>query len=594
MSASIAKPPTDNALTLLQQALEQASYEEPEDAQQLTTNGFQWFGEFNEQHSEEEVSKGSDSPSSSDDSAESSGDEPETDIAVPQTPEPSSQESSAKPRVPRPPRKRDKHQKQFEQKLKQCIQNVQRLSLNLPDKERCIKPPSSLAPRDVLRSTSKRQACQYLCDLSQALVSDEKPLTIVLLLRSGRFAAAVFHGEKCLDHTTSTRYTIRKGQGKAQSAQDGNRRPKSMGSQLRRAGEQSLKEDVQATILRWKDHFARASLVLLSCPKVMKSVVFSPAVDSFFPKSDPRVSSVPLDMGRPSFDTVRMAYQVMMMIQVQEVQATKAACEPAKESKPNTQAAAPNIESQSPDEPKEPVVIAPLDSLHKASKEGDLEAVLDILRSPEEINVDQLGGYDLMSPLHFAAESTENNVEPDVAAAIVSALLLQGQADPTVLDARNRVPYFLAVHDKTREAFRKARAFLEDAWDWDLAKVGPALTEDDIKLKKEKEAEKKRRKKANQKKKRDMEKARAAAVEEKLKEEEEKEARIEAARRERAGLAPKTGGANSCDFCQTECKGRKRQQMFHRLDFKYCSNDCLQKHKRELMASAAMARFGQS
>jgi Vms1-associating treble clef domain len=32
--------------------------------------------------------------------------------------------------------------------------------------------------------------------------------------------------------------------------------------------------------------------------------------------------------------------------------------------------------------------------------------------------------------------------------------------------------------------------------------------------------------------------------------------------------------------------------MFSRLEYVYCTAECVQKHKRELMAAAALARFG--
>ena len=38
--------------------------------------------------------------------------------------------------------------------------------------------------------------------------------------------------------------------------------------------------------------------------------------------------------------------------------------------------------------------------------------------------------------------------------------------------------------------------------------------------------------------------------------------------------------------------GKSRSQMFSRLEYVYCSTDCVRKHQRELMAAAAMARFG--
>ena len=66
----------------------------------------------------------------------------------------------------------------------------------------------------------------------------------------------------------------------------------------------------------------------------------------------------------------------------------------------------------------------------------------------------------------------------------------------------------------------------------------------------------------------------------------------EDAKRIRAGLQPKTTtAANACDHCQKVCKGKSHSQMFSRLEFVYCSTDCVRKHQRELTAAAAMARF---
>jgi Vms1-associating treble clef domain len=152
------------------------------------------------------------------------------------------------------------------------------------------------------------------------------------------------------------------------------------------------------------------------------------------------------------------------------------------------------------------------------------------------------------------------------------------------------------VIDKVRDSFRFARSVLgEDycAWD-DDAKVGPALTVGDIEAKKEREAEKRRRKRAKQKEKKAKEKAEIDEAEARKKEAEEQQQRDMEAKRIRDGLQPKKTGGGVCDYCQIVCKGQKRADMLHRLNYSYCSTACVQKHKRELMAAAATARFGTS
>ncbi|KAF1783553.1 Ankyrin repeat-containing domain [Phytophthora cactorum] len=67
----------------------------------------------------------------------------------------------------------------------------------------------------------------------------------VFLLRSGRFAGAVFDKDKALCHKTFQRYTTRRKQGGAQSASDANGKAKSAGATLRRYNEAALKQTWQ-------------------------------------------------------------------------------------------------------------------------------------------------------------------------------------------------------------------------------------------------------------------------------------------------------------------------------------------------------------
>lgn len=90
-----------------------------------------------------------------------------------------------------------------------------------------------------------------------------------------------------------------------------------------------------------------------------------------------------------------------------------------------------------------------------------------------------------------------------------------------------------------------------------------------------------------------MEKAQAEEEAAKQRQEEEKKKQMEEAKRVRDGLKPKSSTAsNVCDFCQQVAKVKRRSQMFQRLDYVYCSTDCVKKHQRELMAAAAAARMG--
>jgi len=538
------------------------------------------------------------------------------------------------------PKSSGKFQKKLAQDINRHADNLIRIDLPLPpdnaDNEKVnedtngvhlhLFPAAALLPKIALREpVNVSNQAHIVKDLSEQLSSPNDGLVVILLIQSGRFAGGVFKRGKCLAHRATVRYTIRKGQGKAQSTQDGSRRPKSVGSSLRRAGEEQLKLDIKTTLAKWIEmgYIEKASLIFLACPKTMRSNVFHAAdakstksntnnsANDLLSKDDERIRKIPFDVGRATFHNVEIVHEVLMGVDLCHVQKHDSSTKEVDRNETSDSVAQEKAQTpevvHDPEEEKrkrkeELASDLPMTPLHIASRDGKLTELLDLLAKSsqsaeddeEYLDFDQPAGYDCMTPLHFAAAAS-TKVDPVTAAALVSALLVQAHADPTVVDACNRPPYFLAKHDKVREAFRKARAVLgEDYCDWDGgAKVGPALTEDDLEAKKEREAEKKRRKKARQKEKKA--KARAAAEEaEKLRaaEEEAKQAKVEA-KRVRDGLSAKPTGANVCDFCNKVCKGRNASKnMFQRLEYKYCSVDCVNKHKRELMAAAALARFG--
>jgi hypothetical protein len=237
-------------------------------------------------------------------------------------------------------------------------------------------------------------------------------------------------------------------------------------------------------------------------------------------------------------------------------------------------------------------VIKDLTPLHEAAKSCNVEKLNNLLCDDSHKDyIDERAGEDDMTPLHFAAASVNN---PAAASECVYALLVKGHANPCILDARNRVPYYLASVEAIRNSFRKARAILgEDLWKWtEGAKVGPPLSDTDLQRKKEKAAEKKRMQRQRQKERKAMELAKQEAENKARMDEDLKMKQEEEAKRVRAGLASKMttkSGEYACDFCQKVCK--RKASMFSRLDFSYCSMDCVRNHQRELTAAAASARL---
>ena len=541
-----------------------------------------------------------------------------------------------------------------------------------PQSSRCLRLPIAVLPEEYRRrggdvDTLTSSLVQTVLDDVAVPLHNGK--TVVLLwVRSGRLAAATFVRDKCIDHKTSTRYTVRKGQGKAQSSHDANKAAQSIGSQLRRAGERALQDDVAKLCGEWRDtHLTTAALIVVSCPKTMQKTIHQALQEEggVVPSTDPRLRHVSLDLGRPTLEGLILMHTVLTTVRYgPEHEATSSqstsAIEPLSVS-PSMTGPSSNTKLAAMPPPPRPLTPTPppppLTPLHEAAAAGDAVRLLQLLHErsaggaaagtpkeddcPSDVNL--RAGEFLQTPLHLAAEASltpaisnaatattnvdspsddKNNHNVEVGAVDVPAteedddaahplssfvpsfadcvyhLLVTGRADPTVVNAHHRPPYYLAANDKIRDAFRRARADLgEDYCDWSgAAKVGPPLTEEQLRLQKDKEAEKKRMKKARQKERKAKDKAQAEALEQQRRDDEARRKQLEDAKRVRDGLVPKANptATNVCDFCQKVCRGKRRNQMFQRLEYAYCSSECVQQHKRELMATAAMARLGTS
>jgi hypothetical protein len=531
------------------------------------------------------------------------------------------------------------------------------ISLPLPQNDNkqkrnaALQIPTILLPPNYTRDNPNwdtNSAAQTLLK-SWGNMTSSNATFIIVLIQSGRFVAAVYtlkstkHNSTpqltMIAHKTSTRYTIRKGQGGSQSNYDSSKhKAKSVGAQLRREGEKQLREDVISTWKSWNgsgqqqqqkdscNYINDAIGIYVSCPKSMRrEYLFGGGDDNvaLVQKSDERLRSIPLDVGRPTLDAATVALECLLSCAVVDMDDLVTANtddgvvtdnrgdgkvhrseKKSEESNYDAVEAAPETKVEGP----------PFTPLHEAVMEGDLQKLMDLLSLLEEAeendssndgaavaiaeddtatscyDVNAQAGPDHQTPLHLASASNHQN-----APSLLNALLMNGHANPCTIDSRGRPPYFVAASDKVREAFRLARGTLgEECCKWDDdAKVGPALTEADVQAKKAKALEKKRKQRARQKEKKAMEKAQAEEEAAKQRQEEEKKKQMEEAKRVRDGLKPKSSTAsNVCDFCQQVAKVKRRSQMFQRLDYVYCSTDCVKKHQRELMAAAAAARMG--
>ena len=408
----------------------------------------------------------------------------------------------------------------------------------------------------------------------------------VILLRSGRFAGAVFHGQRMGAHKTITKYTTRRGQGGSQSAMDGTgKKPKSAGAMLRRHGEASLRAEVEETLARWRADLDGCAMLFIACPKSMRDHLFGPQGSAGAlgaAATDPRVRSIPFPTQRPTLQEVKNAHRKLTTVKMDLAEAEPeppAEAEPAPQQPPAPPGDAAPAAAPAP-LPAPQFVVSRLGETLRgivASRDGDaLSAALGALSSEERLAV-------------LVERDEEGSTLLHVCCAAGSAdgvlMLLEAGADPTLRDFRSRTPPQCCEAKAQRDAFRRFRAAAPERFDWTALGVGDAITEateeEAQRRRREKAREKKRRQRLNKKKRKDEEQQEAEAQRE----------RDELRRkREKEQKALEEQNAPRCDACGKRL--RPSFTPFYRLDYTYCSSKCIQDHKRQLMAEAAARRFG--
>jgi len=506
-----------------------------------------------------------------------------------------------------------------------------------------VRLSTCLFPKGTLIQSETAQALQ---SVERALRETAGP-HLVLMLRSGRFAAGIFRGGRLLEHKTVTEYTVRRGQGGAQSAQDSSgRKPKSVGSSLRRAGEVALREKVAATLLRWQELLQTCTLLLLVCPKTMRDHLFGPSGSKGalgVPISDERVRFVPFPTQRPTLEEVKKTRGKCMEIELlvredprDDVIEDDMEEKENAESKDNFESLehgsapvpAPTQEATPPQPSLDP--ISPLGiALRSAIMLGDLPSLLELLANPrgallrcqdatgarEEPADPETDGDEGLSvtlqeallerdgdgrtPLHLAAnphmdsESSSNgNGEVEEAPSLAEqfcaeavAALLGAGANPGTRDWRSRTAYQVAFCKTVRDAFRRYRGQNESQWDWDGCGVAEGTTEE-----KQMAAAERRKAKAKEKKRRQRQRKKEQTQLEKTAQDAAMLEEVERKRKEEEDEQLRAAGAPKCDACGTPF--RPDDIPFFRMDYQYCSTKCISDHKRVLVAEAAARRLG--
>ncbi|KAH8116385.1 hypothetical protein DFH11DRAFT_1207251 [Phellopilus nigrolimitatus] len=330
-----------------------------------------------------------------------------------------------------------------------------------------------------------------------------------------------------LRHKTFHRYTTRRKQGGSQSVNDNAKgNAKSAGAQLRRYGEQALRDDIRNLIEEWSEDISASERIWLRASSANRRI-FLDYDEAIISKGDERLRTFPFPTRRPTQSELSRCLLELTTVKVthfteEELQAQDEAFL-ASLPKPRPQPQAPVLESK-PAEKKVP----------KLTKEEELlrdkwmrflgmikKGRLEVAKAFWEREGVSLGGVDITIPewtgervgtlLQLASSSGQ--------AEVTTWLLDELHADPTIptpsglprdtetSDSRpgspeglssgvpvtNRTAYDLAGSRAVRDVFRRSAAARPGDWDWLGAGHIPSA------LSAEKEAERDSRKKERRK-----------------------------------------------------------------------------------------------
>ncbi|KAJ6022054.1 hypothetical protein N7540_007558 [Penicillium herquei] len=290
---------------------------------------------------------------------------------------------------------------------------------------------------------------------------------------------------RVIAHKTFHRYTTRRKQGGSQSASDASRgAAHSAGSSLRRYNEAALEKDIRELLADWRQMIDSAELLFIRATgKTNRKILFDKHDGQVLKQNDPRIRGFPFNTRRATQGELMRSFKELTRIKVSEIDeaalAAAAEAEAAKQkqdSKPST----PRPQQQKPKLSKEEEAAllhtSQIQALIRRSKVPALMSYLTNNSIPASFTfqpADSPQNFRCPTPIHLAS-----NLD---APAVVTALLVRAQADPTIVNDEGRTPFELAGDRATRDAFRIARHELgESKWDWTAAKIPSAVSKADV------------------------------------------------------------------------------------------------------------------
>ena len=278
-------------------------------------------------------------------------------------------------------------------------------------------------------------------------------------------------------HKTFHRYTTRRKQGGAQSANDNSKgNAHSAGSSIRRANEAALEVEIRAILSDWRGMIDSAELLFIRATgSTNRRTLFGPYDGQVLSNKDKRLRGFPFSTRRATQAELLRSFQELTQLKVSKV--VEIAPETAKVEATTIKPLKPRQEAPklSEEDAAAQLHTTQLQSLVRRSRAPAL--LLYLTKNALSPNFpffppSSAENHHAPTPLHLSASTNSP--------ALITALLTKAHADPTIPNADGKTPYDLSGEQRTRDAFRVARHTLRDnTFDWEAAHVPSPLSQAD-------------------------------------------------------------------------------------------------------------------
>ena len=323
----------------------------------------------------------------------------------------------------------------------------------------------------------------------EAVSQTDERIVAVFMAGGGHFAGAIISidgssRQKCkLLHSKGFhRYTTRRKQGGAQSANDNAKgAANSAGAQIRRQQEAMLRTEVADLFKEWRLFLDRAELILVRASGVSsRKLMF----DNGLSRTDPKIRRIPITTKRATQAEIVRCFRVLTTLQVEAVD--EDGVNVSTQPQPRKEPVRPQS-STAEEAPPDPRIVEHTTKLVAAIRRSKVPAVRNYLAEHSietaTFHLEPQKSYGhTPTLLHFAAAN---------ASAVIVTALLDAGASPQVQNASEKTAFEVAEDRDVKEAFRlwRGRPGNELRWDWDLARVPAALTQEQLDVRRAREAE---------------------------------------------------------------------------------------------------------